>query len=122
MLMEKLKILWRGEIPLVKTFWLYCMGVYLAFDFFFLLFLYKWAMYSLLIRGDLTPLFILVSIILFIYSPYIVVVLVGIWRSSGRYEGSVVWGILAKLFSIFIVLRLCKNILAILGVLVALLI
>lgn len=95
MLTEKLKELWRGEIPLAKTFWLCYVAVFLIVGLIFHLFCLEWIVYSILL-GEPTPLYLTTLFALFVLLPYQIVVLVGLWRSSSLYEGSKIWRILAK--------------------------
>lgn len=95
--MNLIKRLWKGEIPLWKTFWLY--GVLLPV---LVMILYP------------IPLKILVHFI-FIYIAYIfaltilmglvypVIIFVAIWRSAGKYEGDKIWAWLSKISVIFMV-------------------
>jgi hypothetical protein len=96
--MNLIKKLWRGEIPLWQTFWLY--GVLFPIV---VLILYP------------IPLKILVHFI-FIYMVYIfaffivmgllypVVIFVAIWRSAGKYEGRKIWMWLLKILVVVMII------------------
>ncbi len=90
--------LWRGEVSLAKTYWLYGTVIPILF--------------AVLI---IVPLFIIESVffvyLLYAYSlPYGSFMMVAIWRSSGNYNGSKIWAFLARLTCIFISFKLLRNI------------
>lgn len=82
--------LFRGEIPLVKTFWLY----------------YILGSVLLLVLGEgLASLFhgsslgvmsyLVLGIVQMLWT---IVCLFGVWRAAGRYPGSRVWSVLARIY------------------------
>lgn len=92
--MNLIKRLWRGEIPLWKTFWLY--GVLLP-----------------IVVSILYPILLTIVVhFIFIYIAYIftlgilgliysVIIFVAIWGSAGKYEGDKIWAWLSKILVIF---------------------
>lgn len=114
---EKLKALWRGEIPLVKAYWLYGVASIAILGLFS--FCIDLAC-DLPLIDDLTLLPLVIMIIalpLFSFASYLymVAVWVGVWRSSNRYTGNKTWAGLAKLAVILSAIRTLKDLLGILG-------
>lgn len=82
--------LFRGEYPLAKTFWLYyiigsvlllVLGEGLA------------AMFRGSVLGSIS--YLVLGIVQMLWG---IVCMVGVWRSAGRYTGSRVWPVLAKVY------------------------
>jgi len=91
-----LKALWRGDVTLVKTFWLYGVvggGALISIPITLLETL-----------GYIEPIDPVLWVGLFVYLvfciAYIVITLVAIWRSSNNYQGSPWKALLAKGFVI----------------------
>ena len=83
--------LWRGDIPLVKTYWLFgvVVGICFAMVFFWVNYL------STGLAEGFGPVFILgLMLLYFVYTAFINV---AIWRSAGKYQGPRRWAILAKI-------------------------
>jgi hypothetical protein len=89
--MDLIKSLWRGDVPLVKTYWLY--------GFF------GWnllgAALAVLEQSFPSPLplsgaFILLLVSFFALA-YWVLTIVAIWRSASKYKGNSLWALLARL-------------------------
>ena len=83
--------LWRGDIPLVKTYWLFgvLIGICFAMVFFFIEYL------TTGLSEGFGPVFILGMMLLyFIYTGFINI---AIWRSASKYRGPRRWSILAKI-------------------------
>jgi hypothetical protein len=100
--------LWRGEVALWKTFWLFGAGggIILGLPIFA-------TMLALTdVPDDRTATVILAALgILLIY---LVWVSVGIWRAAGRYPGDPAWAVLAKLavgFEVAIIIILAAAVL-----------
>ena len=80
--------LWSGDIPLVRTFWLYYFvgGHLISFPFY--------------IPVSAVPDNIIVGFLLLLWGPiwilYLVLVIVAIWRSANKYIGPPYWVTLAK--------------------------
>ena len=107
--MDLIRDLWRGDFPLVKTYWLF--GV-VAGIFFNITFAYI-EYYSAAFSTGIGPVFVLGFIILvFIYSAFISV---AIWRSANKYQGPQRYAILAKFSVILGVMALIKAALEIFG-------
>ena len=91
--------LWRGEYPLVKSFWLFFIVGDLFYHFLFGLF---GGFFSGFLgvhaarRSGSVAIFLM--LVYFAYVVYLVISSVGTWRSSDNYSGSKVWGILAKIY------------------------
>ena len=83
--------LWRGEVALWKTFWLFGVGggFVLGLPIF-------GAMLALTDVPDDTTASIFVTA-LGILLVYLVWVFVGIWRAANAYQGEKVWAVLAKI-------------------------
>ena len=83
--------LWNGDVPLVKAFWIYSVIISIVFIYVPPIFYFNGYLPSMpVFRG----LFIAHFWISFIY---IFFVLVAIWRSAMKYEGSKVWSFFAVL-------------------------
>ena len=103
------KDLWRGDVKLVYTFWIFGVLVFL------ILVVWRSAVeVSILVDpdnyippGKHTNLFNWTYIPL--YLCYTVFATVSIWRSSTKNQGSYAWKILAKLFTIYLLILACKN-------------
>ncbi len=89
--MELLRQLWRGNISLARTFWLYYFGVAILFK----------VGDKILTDGlfsSMTVLdYLIIYLIIGIQVIYFVFILIAVWRSATKYKGSVVWAALAKL-------------------------
>ena len=94
--------LWKGELPLHRTYWLYwfCVAFPLGFVRGFLESYYPWLE---LFEGpgrprdDALALYILAFLASWFWTAFMIVPL---WRSASRYEGRQVWAILVKLVAI----------------------
>jgi hypothetical protein len=86
--------LWRGEIPLWKTFWLFGMGggLVLGLPIFS-------AMLALTDVPDDTTASIFLAALSFLLV-YLIWVFVGIWRAANRYSGEKAWAVLAKIAAV----------------------
>jgi uncharacterized membrane protein len=83
--------LWRGEITLWKTFWLFGVGGGLALG----LPIFS-AMLALTDVPDDTTASIFLSALGFLLV-YLTWVFVGIWRAANKYQGDEAWVVLAKI-------------------------
>jgi hypothetical protein len=93
---------WRGDQPLWVNFWVLMVGGGLLFKMF-------WSSLGVAVMREGTPLsnlrlrmgadvWLLLTGPLFILSSlYLVIVMVGTWRSAGRYQGPKIWRWLAML-------------------------
>ncbi|MBG0789473.1 MAG: hypothetical protein H0S80_03130 [Desulfovibrionaceae bacterium] len=103
--MELFKRLWRGEIGLARTFWIYGFAVGFCLR-----------LIPLLLVGLLgpNPAFVLALMVyaLFLIA-YQVFIAVAIWRSAGRYQGNRAWAFLAKAM---VVLGILQTVLSLVGV------
>ena len=93
--MELIKALWRGDISLAKTFWIFGFAVNLLLNFTSSYILLQQEIILSTIIGRVLLLLLVVFCI--IYNPFI---LIAIWRSAKKYKGSNVYGILAKIMVI----------------------
>ncbi|MGH9839191.1 MAG: hypothetical protein ACREEM_10440 [Blastocatellia bacterium] len=80
--------LWRGELPLARAFWGYCLAYGLAVN----LLLSGLSLVSYLISGSAIPMLVLH----FAPLPYNVVACAGAWKSANRYSGPLWHGLFAK--------------------------
>lgn len=90
-LKKRLFALWHGDIPLVKTYWLY--GLFTSVVVTVLNVLIIEPARSSMDTNVALGTFIVLFLALICYS---VVIYVGIWRAAGKYEGRRLWGFLAK--------------------------
>ena len=89
-----LKILWRGEIPLVRTYWVF--GVlFLSLLTIPSYFTVPIVSGSANLEPSASTVFGGMAYAIFVFA-YTVFVSVAIWRSAGRYEGQPIWAILAR--------------------------
>ncbi len=93
--MELIIALWRGDMPLAKTFWIFGFAVNLLLNFTSsYIFLQQEIILSTIIGRVLLLLLIVFCII---YNPFI---LIAIWRSAKKYQGPNVYGMLARIMVI----------------------
>lgn len=93
--MDLVKTLWRGEISLLKTFWLFGLCVNLLFSVGINYFLIINPQALSTSAGYIS--FWVLKAFTLIYFPFIYI---SIWRSANKYKGSTVWAMLAKLMVI----------------------
>jgi len=91
--------LWRGEVALVRTYWLFTIlgGIILVLPFLVLLMALTEPPEDSVARWFLAYLAVILL--------YGVWVLVGTWRSASNYQGNSNWALLAK---ICVVVEICK--------------
>lgn len=109
MLTERLKALWNGEIPLVKTYWLYGFIISGAMHFFT-----YWVMLPMALSG-LPAGVSLFYLSIFLTCAYLFILLVGTWRSADFYQGPKIWKNAAKLVVVIGFLNLARVVRALLG-------
>lgn len=92
--MDLVRALWRGEISLAKTYWIYgvCINVLLFISVSYIL--SNEQLFSTPPGKLVFWIFIVFSLV---YTPFI---LICIWRSANKYTGSKAWSILAKIMVI----------------------
>jgi hypothetical protein len=92
--MDLIRALWRGEVSLAKTYWLFgfCVNVLLIISVSYIS--YNEQLLSTVVGIFLCWMFIGISLI---YSPFI---LISTWRSANKYIGPNAWAILAKIMVI----------------------
>src|SRR6267142_4194004 len=88
--MELIKALWRGDVPLVKTYWLFGVAVGLLVNVAFIYIEYQPAAFASAV-GHVSVLGL--AIFVFIYSAFISV---AVWRSANKYQGLQTYVVLAK--------------------------
>lgn len=96
--MDLIKALWRGDIPLIKTYWVYaCLGLLLL------------KIPLIIVEEFPLPPSALADAFLFLYTVfaflYWAFMSVALWRSSSKYGGSFWWAGLARLFVVLGVLK-----------------
>ena len=93
--------LWRGEVSLVKTGWLYGMGGLLALI----------CPLVLLTGSGLSavhrPLVLTLSASVLLYAAFIAV---AVWRSAGNYQGAQAWRLLVKGSLLFVALQVLAGV------------
>ena len=85
------KELWRGDVALVKTFWLFGFVAWLCFAIIFAFIEYQSSGMTI----GIGPLMILG--LMFFYFVYMSFINVAVWRSANKYRGKKTFAILAKL-------------------------
>lgn len=101
-----LKKLWNGDIPLVKTFWIYGWLVRSIF-------------YFLINTLSLPQSFLLILIP--IEESYVFIQLIGTWKSATKYRGRNIWKNLARIWVVIAFVFLLIGIIQFLEILVRLL-
>ena len=96
----RLRTLWRGEIPLWKTFWLFGTGIPLLFSFIFIC--SQTIMTNIL--GKYSNILYIDFFLIGIFVVYGIFIIVAIWRSAKKYQGSKVWSLLVTLINILVLL------------------
>ncbi len=83
--------LFRGDIPLHVTFWIYgfLIGHFLSF------------LFESLPKIDNQYSWFIYSVFLILLVTYNIFILVAIWRSANKYQGKKNWGEAAKLYVVF---------------------
>ena len=107
--MELIKDLWRGDVPLVKTYWLFGVVVGILLNFSFTYIEYRPAVFA----SFLGMVFVLGLVAFaFIYSAFICV---AIWRSADKYPGARRNVILAKIAVVLGVMAIIQALLEVFG-------
>ena len=84
--------LWRGELRLSESFWLWGVATKIVLGL----------VTGLALGVDLGVSLLLVGLALALWSSF---TCVGIWRSAKRYSGSIAWAVLARIFAVIDVVR-----------------
>ena len=110
--MHLLKELWRGDVPLVKTYWLFGVGGNILFNF-----VYTYIDYQF---GENVGLFVAILILGIIAFGFVygIFISIAIWRSANKYQGLQRYSIFAKVSVILGVMMLIKAVLELFGVVV----
>ena len=89
-----LKMLWRGEIPLGRTYWVFGVLFYslLTIPSYFTVPIVSG---SASLEPSASIVFGRMAYAMFVFA-YTAFVSVAIWRSAGRYEGQPIWAVLAR--------------------------
>jgi phosphate starvation-inducible membrane PsiE len=90
-MMDLIRDLWFGDVPLVKTYWLFGVVVGIGFAIAFIYVEYQSAGLS----TGFGPVFI-IGLIVF-YFIYVMFINIAIWRSANKYHGPRRYAILAKI-------------------------
>ncbi len=98
--MTQVAALWRGQVPLAKTAWLYGLtGL--------LLLIVPLTLIRVLGIGSSTrELTLTLSVAILLYAAFIAV---AIWRAAGNYRGRPAWRLLAKGSVLFVVLQVAAS-------------
>ncbi len=87
--------LWKGDIPLVKTFWLFWLLPAIAFPV-------LQTILSFVLAPILGIFYLVIFFILSIaFSIYQIICVKGLWSSATNYEGKRIWSMATKVFIIF---------------------
>lgn len=87
-MINTIKALWAGSLPLPVAFWNYAVGWGLVIN------IATSIMTIMVILAD-APAWLLLPVYI-LPTPYNVLVTVGVWRSAGHYEGEQKWADLAR--------------------------
>jgi len=109
--MQLIKDLWRGDISLVKTYWLFGVAPSVIF---YLALTYVQHQGDILASG-FGVLFVC-GFVLFFFIIYSGFICIAIWRSANKYQGMKKYAILAKVAAIFGVMALIKAALEMFGI------
>ena len=101
--MELVKQLWRGDVPLARTYWMF--GVLVGVFFSIAAVLIEYIYIQISKSFGQVPIYVLLTAE-YIYFPFIYV---AIWRSSNKYTGPSYWATLAKVATVLGVLMLVAN-------------
>ncbi len=101
--MTQVTALWRGEVPLAKTGWLYGLAGLLVLTSPVLL------LTGLGLVLAAKPLLLFLSAATLVYAAFIAV---AVWRSAGNYRGARAWRLLAKGSVLFVALQVIAGIAA----------
>lgn len=96
--MKKLSALWSGDLPLRESFWTWAVAIGLPLN------LATSMAFLALMSADLVWPAFLAGYVLSV--PYNVLVLVGVWRSAGRYEGDRLHADLARVATVVMMVLL----------------
>ena len=107
--MDLIKALWRGDVALVKTYWLFGVVAGIIFNIVFAYIEHQSALYSTVLGG----LFVL-ALVVFVFA-YSIFICFAIWRSANKYRGLQRYAILAKVAVILSVVALINAVLEIFG-------
>ena len=108
--LELIRYLWCGDIPLVKTYWLFGVVAGIMFNIAFTYIEYQGEIFT----SGFADFFVLGLILFyFIYSGFICV---AIWRSANKYQGLQRYAVLAKFAVILGVIALIKATMEMFGV------
>lgn len=97
-MLERIKRLWRGELPLARAFWNFAIFYGLVLN----LVTHIAFLTLLLNEGNAT----LVALAMVFPIPYNLLVVVAVWRSAGRYSGPKKWADLARIGTVIWMLAL----------------
>lgn len=96
-MMNLLRDLWRGDVSLVKTYWIYGVLVSVVLG----------ALLNVMIRAQSVGFaFTLVWMAATVYGVFMAV---AVWRSAGKYQGPKVWMVLARVMAVVSILRTILN-------------
>jgi len=93
--MDLIKKLWRGDVALSTTFWLFGVGVHVLLA---ITFSYLERQPDILTTEVGKTVYLLLALVAITYGPFI---LIAIWRSANKYQGLQRYAIAAKFMVIF---------------------
>jgi len=107
--------LWRGELSLAKSYWFF--GNIVPLLFLIVILIANITLHenpsAILLSNQLLPKNIFSKIIILplyiLFMIYILISVVGIWRSSNKFQGRKIWGNLSKIAIIFSSLIFLKD-------------
>jgi hypothetical protein len=108
--MDLIKDLWRGDVPLVKSYWLFGVVVGIFFRIIFAYIEYQAAIFY----TALGAIFIF-AFIIFVFA-YSIFISFAIWKSANKYQGQQRYAILAKISVIIGVIMIIAEAIEIFGV------
>lgn len=99
MVVDHMKALWKGEIPLVRTYWLYFVVIGSLIELPLNLIHHP--------SESLSTALVIYAAALFPYFPFIFVAL---WRAAGKYQGPIIWSVLARAAVVWSTLSIAREI------------
>ncbi len=107
--MDLIRDLWRGDVPLVKTYWLFGVVAGIFFNISFTYIEFQSAAFS----AGLGAIFVFGFVVF--YFAYTAFISFGIWRSANKYQGLQRYAIFAKFTVILGLISLIKLVLEMFG-------
>lgn len=98
--MSLIKDLWRGDVSLVIAYWVFGVAVSVVLNALLLVSM------NMVENPSGSLLFLLLWVTATVYGVFIAVT---IWRSAGKYQGPMIWVVLARVMVVLSILRTLLN-------------